>query len=193
MLTTPEQELYIASLNHNVALLTIIGFIIVIAWAIKLVLFKTGILVSYKKWFELFATYLLPLGFFMTLFATVMSLYYQFSLHIEPCELCWFARVFMYPLVFIFGFAWVRGENAKQTKLYDHVIVLSVVGLAISLYHHYLQLGFNLYKPCSTAVFAVDCAKPTFIEFGFITYPFMAVVVFSATILLSITGKMFHK
>jgi hypothetical protein len=39
----------------------------------------------------------------------------------------------------------------------------------------------------------VDCSTPTFIEFGFITYPFMAVVTLSMTLLLAYTAKNFQK
>ena len=184
---------FLSAFNHNVALLILLGFIMVIVWTAKLLLWKSGVLKSYRRWFELFTKLVLPIGFLVTLSAMLMSLYYQFSLGVQPCELCWFARIFTYPLVFIFGLAWLRGENAKQTGLYDHIMLLSFVGMCISLYHHYLQLGFNLYKPCSTGLFAVDCAKPTFVEFGFITLPFAAFVTLSITLLLAITGKMFQK
>jgi hypothetical protein len=62
--------------------------------------------------------------------------------------------------------------------------MLSLIGFAIAVYHHMLQIGYNIYKPCSTAPFAVDCAKPSFIEFGFVTFPLMAVVLFGFLALL---------
>jgi disulfide bond formation protein DsbB len=136
-----------------------------------------------------FERYALPMGFFITLFAMLGSLYYSFYLYIAPCELCWYQRIFLYPLVFLFGFAWYKNDR----KVFDYVILLSVVGGAIGLYHHYLQLGYDLLAPCSTAPFAVDCSVPTFVEYGFVTYPFMAVVTFSLAILLSISAKKFQK
>lgn len=178
----------IAASNHLFALGTLIGFAFLAIWAIDLVLIKFGLLKGKKRMYELFARYALPLGFFITLLATVGSLYYSYYLHIPACELCWFARIFIYPLVFIFGYAWYK----KDTHVYDYIMGLSIIGGAIALYHHYLQMGYDLLKPCSTAPFAVDCSTPTFIEYGFITYPFMAVVTLGATFLLAFTAKRFH-
>jgi hypothetical protein len=68
------------------------------------------------------------------------------------------------------------------------MLILSIVGFAIAVYHHFLQIGFDLMKPCSTAPFAVDCAKPSFIEFGFVTFPFMAVVLFGFLALMMVVA-----
>jgi len=97
--------------------------------------------------------------------------------------------VFTYSLMFIFGMAWYK----KDTKIFDYVILLSSLGIFIALYHHYLQMGYNLYTPCSSSPFAVSCAKPTFIEFGFITLPFMGFVTQGFIMLIAITGKLFKK
>lgn len=179
----------IASLNHYLALATLIGFVFLCVWIIDLIFIKFGYLKGKKRIYEVIAQKALPLGFFISLFAMIVSLYYSYYLHIPACELCWLQRIFIYPLVFIFGVAWYKGD----TKVYDYIMTISGAGFAIALYHHYLQMGYNLLAPCSTAPFAVDCATPTFIEFGFITYPFMAVVTLGATFLLAFTAKGFAK
>ena len=74
-----------------------------------------------------------------------------------------------------------------------YTLLLSVVGLAIALYHHMLQIGFDLMKPCSSAPFAVDCAKPDFMEFGFVTFPLMSAVLFAFLALSIITALYFSK
>ncbi len=179
----------IASLNHYLALGTLIGFVLLVIWVIDLVLMKFGFMKGKRRVYEAFTRYALPLGFLVTLFATLTSLYYSYYLHIPACDLCWFQRAFIYPLMFLFGFAWCKND----TKVFDYIMGLSVFGFAIALYHHYLQLGYDLLKPCSTAPFAVDCATPTFIQYGFITYPFMAVVVLGFTFLLAFTAKRLQK
>lgn len=176
-------------MNHYLALVTLIGAVLVAIWIIDLILMKFGFMQGKRKAYEMFAKYALPVGFITTLTATLISLYYSYYLHIPACDLCWFQRVFIYSLMFIFGFAWCK----KDTKIYDYIMGLSGFGFAIALYHHYLQMGYDLYKPCSTAPFAVDCSTPTFVEYGFITYPFMAVVVLAATFLLAYTAKKFQK
>lgn len=184
-----DQTALIESSNHWFALITLIGFVFVAIWIIDLILIKFGFMKGKRRIYEAFAAYALPLGFFVSLFAMIGSLYYSYYLHIPACELCWFARIFLYPLVFIFGYAWYK----KDTGIYNYIMGLSAIGFLIGLYHHYLQLGYDLLKPCSTAPFAVDCSTPTFIEYGFITYPFMAVVTFAITFLLAFTAKKFQK
>jgi disulfide bond formation protein DsbB len=86
--------------------------------------------------------------------------------------------------MFMFGLAWWK----KDRNVLPYSFILSVVGFAIAVYHHMLQIGYNIYKPCSTAPFAVDCAKPSFVEFGFVTFPFMAVVLFAFILLIIVTA-----
>ena len=88
----------------------------------------------------------------------------------------------------MFAYAWCKKDRA----VLPYILMLSLTGLAVALYHHMLQIGFDLLKPCSSAPFAVDCAKPSFIEFGFVTFPFMAVVLFGFLSTLTITA-MYYK
>lgn len=44
--------------------------------------------------------------------ATAGSLYYSEVLGYTPCELCWIQRIFMYPLVVVFGVAAVKKDTA---------------------------------------------------------------------------------
>jgi len=184
-----ENTELIASSNYWFALLTLIGLAFVAIWIIDLVFAAFWMPTWKKRMFALVERYALPLGFFISLFAMLGSLYYSYYLHIPACELCWFARIFIYPQVFLFGVAWYKNDR----RIFDYIMTLSVVGFVIGLYHHYLQMGYDLYAPCSTAPFAVDCSTPTFIEYGFVTYPLMGVVTFALTFLLSFTAKRFAK
>lgn len=184
-----NKEAFVAFLNQYLALFTFVGFIIVILWVMKLVAHHYGFLRKYRHWMEHVARFAHPLGFIVALFAMLMSLYYSYFLDLAPCELCWLQRIFLYPLVFLFGLAWYK----KDKGIYDYIMFLSGIGLIIAVYHHYLQMGYSLYAPCSTGPFAVSCSVPTFLEYGFITYPFMAVITFSIIILLAYTAKKFEK
>ena len=165
-------SLFAEQLNHYLSLATIIGGIAIVIFA--------GLVTYYaltnkkNKFLGMVSGYVLPLGFLTTLFGTFLTLYYEYGLQYLPCDLCWYQRIFLYPQVFMFAYAWYK----KDTGILPYTFILSVVGLIIAIYHHMLQIGFDLYKPCSTALFAVSCAKPSFVEFGFVTFPFMAVVLF---------------
>jgi hypothetical protein len=182
-----EPSAFAVSLTHNLAALTILMGMFLVVWVLALV-YK----VKAKKqstFFSFLSRNILPLGFFISLAGTFLTLYYSEVLHYAPCDLCWFQRIFLYPQMFIFALAWYK----KDRSILPYGLLLSVVGLFIASYHHLLQVGYNIYKPCSTALFAVDCAKPSFIEYGFVTFPFMAVVLFSTLILLFITARKFAK
>ena len=178
---------FISTLNYYLAFSTLLSAIVLVIWIVFL--FKS---IFDKKSFpfaSLLSAYVLPLGFLITTVGMLMSLYYSEFLKVIPCDLCWFQRVFMYPQVFLFAYAWYK----KDRNILPYSFVLSLVGFAIGMYHHLLQIGYDMYKPCSTSPFAVDCAKPTFIEFGFVTFPFMAVVLFGVLILLVVTVSRFEK
>lgn len=163
---------YALTLNHYFSLLTIIGGVFIIVF-----IFRAVYLFVYKKKCPIapFVTkYVFPIGFFITLFGTVLSLFYSEVLGYIPCDLCWYQRIFLYPQTFMFAYAW----HKKDYAVLRYSAILSAIGITIGLYHHMLQIGYDLMKPCSSAPFAVDCAKPSFIEFGFVTFPLMSAVLF---------------
>lgn len=186
---SPDKLAIFNSLNQYLSFLTLIGFIFVVIWAVKLILLKGGMLNRYKGWFEKFSEYVLPMGFFVTLFSTVMSLYYSDYLGVFPCGLCWFARIFIYSQVFLFGLAWYKNDK----KILDYTLLLSGVGIIVSSYHQYLQMGYSEFIPCPAVASTIDCAKPTFMEYGFVTFPLMAFVTFGVSILLALTYKLSKK
>lgn len=102
---------------------------------------------------------------FMTVAA---SLFYSEVLGFAPCGLCWLQRVFLYPQAVLFAVAvWKRDER----RIADYSIALSVLGGIIALYHTYIQAGGNVLLPCPAVSLAADCARRTFFEFGYVTFP----------------------
>ena len=69
--------------------------------------------------------------------ATGGSLYYSLGLGLYPCELCWYQRILMYPLVVVLGYATLVG----WADVHRVVLPLALPGLAIALYHSALQLS----------------------------------------------------
>jgi hypothetical protein len=65
--------------------------------------------------------------------ATAGSLW--FSLGLVPCDLCWYQRILMYPLVMVMG---VAAIEARPT-VWRTSIPLSVLGGVIATYHTVLQ------------------------------------------------------
>ncbi|MCX6731550.1 MAG: disulfide bond formation protein B, partial [Candidatus Parcubacteria bacterium] len=67
-------------------------------------------------------------SFIVALIATAGSLIFSEVLKLEPCKLCWFQRIFMYPQVFLLGTALFK----KDKNIADYSIFLSVIGAAIA-------------------------------------------------------------
>ena len=180
-----EHPLYASILTHYLALLTILGAIFVALFAL-VIAYK-----SYKDDMHTYAKclgdYIFPIGFLTTSGGVFLTLFYEYVLKYAPCDLCWYQRIFLYPQVFMFAYAWWKKDRA----VLPYTLILSLVGFVIALYHHLLQVGFDIMKPCSTAPFAVDCSKPSFIEFGFVTFPFMAVVLFGFLSMIIVTALHF--
>lgn len=120
----------------------------------------------------------------LTGFSVVGSLLYSNLIGFDPCSLCWWERIFIYPTLIIVLIAMIRKE---VPKLMPYVFGLSLPGIIFSGYHTYLQLGGKAFTVCSST--GVDCAKIYFIEFGYITLPTMALtayVIIATVSLLSI-------
>ena len=107
------------------------------------------------------------LAWVVALVATIGSLVYSEVIHFEPCRLCWFQRIAMYPLAIILLVGAVRREF--QVKYY--ALPLALIGLAISIYHYLMQVFPSLEGgSCG----AVSCSARLVEIFGFISIPFMA-------------------
>ncbi len=120
----------------------------------------------------------LTLAFVVALTATVGSLYLSEIAHLEPCKLCWFQRIAMYPLALVLGIAaWRRDEGIRV-----YTVPMAVVGGAISTYHYLLQQFPSLDSGACSAT--VPCTAAYIWEFGFVSIPLMALAAFSLVLVL---------
>ena len=94
----------------------------------------------------------------------------------QPCLLCWWQRIFMYPIAFIMTVAILR----RDKNAFYYVLPLSVIGMIIGFYHSLLQWGVikETVIDCSAAA-NVSCTDAQINWFGFITIPFMSFVSFA--------------
>ncbi|MBK9438801.1 MAG: disulfide bond formation protein B [Chloracidobacterium sp.] len=103
----------------------------------------------------------------------VGSLFFSEVMELPPCVLCWYQRIAMYPLILIIGIGIIRRD--PSWKIY--ALSLSLVGLAISIYHNLLYYGFipESITPCTVGV---PCNAVQLEWLGFITIPLMGLVGF---------------
>jgi disulfide bond formation protein DsbB len=125
------------------------------------------------------------ISWIVSFIAVMGSLFFSEILQYIPCELCWFQRIFMYPLVIILGIAYAK----KDYEVYKYTLPLSVIGSMISLYHYSIQkISFLGDRSISCGV--VPCTGEYINWLGFITIPFLA---FTAFILILICHVMIFK
>ncbi|QHE60828.1 disulfide bond formation protein B [Rossellomorea vietnamensis] len=116
---------------------------------------------------------LLFLAWVSSLVATMGSLYFSEIMKYEPCELCWYQRILMYPMVILLGVAYVR----KDFKAALYSTIFSGIGLLISIYHYSIQ-KVSILTESAPACGRVPCTGEYINLFGFITIPFLALLGF---------------
>ncbi|KKS98153.1 MAG: disulfide bond formation protein DsbB, disulfide bond formation protein DsbB [Candidatus Gottesmanbacteria bacterium GW2011_GWA2_43_14] len=144
---------------------------------------KTGKkLVPLKQWLSQYAFHL---ALIVSLTATMGSLYFSEIAGYEPCKLCWYQRILMYPQVLLLGLSLIM----KDKNIGRYLLMLSLIGLPVAVYHYYLQWGGNPLVPCSTVGISVDCSDRFVMQFGFVSIPFMSFTSFLLIALLMLFPK----
>jgi disulfide bond formation protein DsbB len=98
-----------------------------------------------------------------------------------PCELCWYQRIFMYPLPLLIGLAIAR----KSRDLSIAVVGLAALGSLVSIYHLVVQWvpgtgSCDVDNPCSARI----------LDFlGFVSTPAMALTAFIAIAISMLTWR----
>jgi disulfide bond formation protein DsbB len=104
----------------------------------------------------------------VALVTTAGSLWYSEHFHFLPCELCWYQRIVMYPLVVVLGVGWFRRDKAVWMTALPFV----VVGVPLSLYHWLVERVPSFAEGTSCSIDA-PCSAPYFEKLGFVTLAWM--------------------
>ena len=137
-----------------------------------------------KSWLSEYSVYL---AWVIALVSLVVSLYFSEILNYPPCVLCWYQRIFMYPLVFIIGIGIARRDRAVSS----YALPLSIIGIGIALYHNFLSWGVisESLAPCTSGV---SCVNNVVLGYGFITIPLLSLVSFTLITLLMLIHRSAH-
>lgn len=125
--------------------------------------------------------YLLFIAWAVSFIATIGSLYLSEIMKYEPCTLCWYQRILMYPLVVLLGAAIIR----KDYKIGIYSLIIAIIGACISAYHYLLQ-KVSFFSTSSATCGRVPCTGDYLDWFGFITIPFLALIAFLIIIICSV-------
>ena len=121
------------------------------------------------------------LSFLVSIIARLGSLFFSEIMNFIPCSLCWYQRIFMYPLVFLFLVNLLYPDD----KIFKYSFPLVIVGLLISIYHNlliYKIIPENL-SPC---VNGIPCSVDYLNYLGFITIPLLSFFAYTTILILLI-------
>lgn len=116
--------------------------------------------------------------------STFISLILDKIFGFTPCELCWYQRILLYPLVINIGILIYYND----TKVKRFVLPFTFFGILVSLYHILLQ-KIPLLQKIETCTSSIPCSTDYLNWFGFITIPMFSFIVFLSITLLIIIKK----
>ncbi len=131
-----------------------------------------------KNWAILFLTWILVST------STLGSILFSHIMDFAPCVLCWYQRIFLFPLVIILA----TGLFPFDKRVIVYSLPLAIIGWFIALYHNLLYSGIipQELQPCSKGV---SCTEKYIDLFGFLTIPMLSLIAFSIIIFLLILLK----
>lgn len=110
----------------------------------------------------------LLIAWIVAIVTTLGSLYYSLHAGFIPCELCWYQRIAMYPLVVVLGVGWLRRDG----KTWITAAPFVVIGAPLSLYH-WLVERVPAFAESSSCSIVAPCTAPYFEKLGFVTLAWM--------------------
>jgi disulfide bond formation protein DsbB len=133
-----------------------------------------------RSWSLVFAAWL------VAALSTAGALFLSEVMGVAPCVLCWYQRIFMFPLVLVLA----AGLFPLDRRVVRYALPLAIGGWLVGAYHVLLTWGVipEAAAPCTQGI---PCGKQQVEWFGFLTIPLLSLVAFSliAALLLSIPAR----
>lgn len=161
----------LAQLTLFADILIVVSLLLILSYLMKP---KNNNLLKVKKWVS---DNNISLALVVATIATAGSLFFSEVAGFPPCKLCWYQRIFMYPLPILLGISLFTDDKTVR----KYVLPLALIGFSIAVYHYALQM-YPTILPCSDEV--ASCAAKQFAYFGYITIPMMSASAFFLIIIL---------
>lgn len=112
------------------------------------------------------------------LVATLSALFIGEVMGQTPCLLCWYQRIFMFPLAFVLAVACYRSDSL----VYQYALPLAGIGWLIAAYHCLVYFGVisEALVPCSSA--GPSCASAEMTIFGGVPIPLLSLIAFTVIV-----------
>ena len=165
-------------MTHNVivllAVLGVVGQVVVAVLVVAAVFRVAGIPGPLLGTRSAVWGYELWLAFVVTAVATGGSLFFSEVANFVPCELCWFQRIFMYPLAIVTLLAAIANDH----RVARYLLPLPLIGAGISVYHILVEERVVGQTTACLISAPGGCAVKWIDEFGYVTIPVLALTAF---------------
>ena len=118
------------------------------------------------------------------------ALVYEFFYSVPTCFLCWWQRIFLFPISIIASVTLWKNIRGNETI----TMILSFFGCIVGVYHYILHLLEILHRDAGVITICdasgVSCSEyGNILIFGWITLPFMALMLFFTIFVLSLFAR----
>jgi disulfide bond formation protein DsbB len=122
-------------------------------------------------------------GWVVAASAMLGALFFSEVMKLPPCVLCWYQRIFMFPLVLLLPL----GLFPFDRRVVRYALPLAGVGWALALFHVLLTYGLipERVKPCTQGV---PCGENPIVWFGFVSIPVLSLAAFSIIVALLVAA-----
>ena len=120
------------------------------------------------------------LTFVVAAVATLGSLFFSEIADFVPCKLCWFQRIFIYPIAIVVPLM----ALAHDRRAARYLLPLPIIGMPIAIYHILIERG--IVEQAKTCLISAPggCATKWIEEFGYVTIPTLALTSYVLCIFL---------
>ena len=111
--------------------------------------------------------------------STLGALFFSEIMELPPCVLCWYQRIFMFPLVLLLPV----GLFPFDARVVRYALPLALAGWLVSLFQALLVVGLipEAIRPCTQGV---PCSEVQIQWLGFVNIPLLSFIAFSTMIAL---------
>jgi len=106
--------------------------------------------------------------------ATAGSLFFSHVMGFAPCVLCWYQRIFLFPLVVVLAV----GLFPMDRRVVRYGLPLAVLGWLVAVYHNLVYAGIvpESLQPCARGV---SCTEEYIELFGVLSIPMLSLLAFT--------------
>ena len=131
-----------------------------------------------QQWMYIFGAWLIAA------LSTLGSLFFSEVMELVPCVLCWYQRIFLFPLAVIL----LVGLFPLDKNVVRYTLPIALIGLLFTVYHILLFYGLipETMQPCTQGI---SCSDDSMVLFGFLPIPLLSLAAFSTIIFLLLKAR----